>query len=124
MKRVFFALVLAGLFCAGALATDLIYKDTVVWLPQAADNVCSLRDSIGDNVDVIVLYSASDIRLFVGAVVDTGTVANAQAAVDSLCGLVTVVPGEGHTFQGSFKWLLSPARTDTVYIDCYDRVNR
>ena len=121
MKRLVFALVLM-LFCTSAQGQTYRLMETYGWLPQSADNVCALLDSLSAMPDKVILWSASDIRLYVGDSNDASGVTEAQAAVDSLCNHVFVVPAAGMVIDRNIKWLLSPTRSDTVYVQAYKLV--
>lgn len=122
MKRLILAVLLTVLCSSAAQAQTYRLLETYNWLPASSDNVCALVDSLSVVPNKIILWSASDIRLYVGDLNDASGVTEAQAAVDSLCNHTFVAPAAGLVIDRDIKWLLSPARADTVVVQAYKLV--
>lgn len=119
--------ILTLLLASPAVAFDYDFISTEKWVPAAGANVLDLWTDVGGAVNLVVIYSATDMRIAVGKRTNAFSAAAAQlacTAADSLLTTASDVSATGHVFYGDFKWLASPAHSDTIMVDCYKRIRR
>lgn len=125
MRRLVLTFCLLGAFFAlPSNAFEGAYLETVPWVPATDDHVLDLSTAFTIWPDVVILRSDSDVRCVVYKRPQSWSESTFETAADSIlnAGDADVFPSAGMTFYGRPRFLLSGARTDTVWVDGYKQV--